>query len=152
MLSYPMVADGYRAARPGSCWPTPASTRSPWRWWTSDGDTISQLFTQLIRLPRRLELLQRRATRPDSAPLSVALVVPFGAPVQPPTRSGRHPQPGAVLDALDGEADALAQYPTVAVSVDAGARDDRHPGRTTTAPPAPTWWPTCGPRSATDRC
>ena len=42
--------------------------------------------------------------------------MPYRGAGQPPARPGRHPRP-ATLSALTGETAALAQYPTVALSV-----------------------------------
>ena len=119
MLSYPMVANpprgptGFFLANPG-VYPFSLAVVDV------HGDTISQLFTQLIRLPAASGSSGASsggtATAGTTAPLSVALVVPFGAPVshRPDRAATLSP---AVLDALDNEADVLSQYPSVAVSV-----------------------------------
>ena len=116
MLSYPMVANGTRSptgfllANPG-VYPFSLAVVD------AHGDTVSQLFTQLIRLPAAGSgATSGAATASSSAPLSVALVVPIGAPVahRPDRAATLSP---SVLDALDGEADVLSQYPSVAVSV-----------------------------------
>lgn len=109
-LSYPMIVDGTRAptgfqlANPG-VYPFSLSV-------TDAGTTISQVWTQLIRLPEA----PSSGSASTSSPLAVALVVPYGAAVA--HRPDRAPTLSPTqLAALDAEADQLGQYPSVPVSL-----------------------------------
>jgi hypothetical protein len=142
-LSYPLVAtlphpaNGFFLANPG-VYPFSLAVVS------ASGQTVGQLFTELVRLPAASSSAGgavatsgtgRTTANPGAAPLSVALVVPFGA-----SAVGHRPDRAATLasaavSALDGEADVLARYPTVPLAVapvpetiDTQAEQDRTSG------------------------
>ncbi len=119
MLSYAMVASGARGptgfflANPG-VYPFSLAVVD------AHGATVSQLFTQLIRLPAApvapTGSSSSGGTSGTAAPLAVSLVLPIAAPVAHRPDRAATLSPSA-LSGLDAEADVLSQYPTVAVSV-----------------------------------
>ena len=89
-LSYAMVANGNRAAT-GFLLANPGVYPFSLEVVGSDGHTLSQLLTQLVRLPAATSSSSAAST---IAPLSVALVVPYGAPVSHrPDRAATLPAP-----------------------------------------------------------
>ena len=114
-LSYTMVANGNRAAT-GFLLANPGVYPFSLEVVSADGHTLSQLMTQLVRLPAAPAGSSSSSSSASVAPLTVALTVPYGAPVS------HHPNRAATLSAstlaaLQGEAAALAQYPDVPLSV-----------------------------------
>ncbi len=129
MLSYAMVASGARSpigfllANPGVY---PFSLQIV----NAHGDTIGQLFTQLIRLPAAQAGSAGGSSSRTAAPapLSVALVVPVGAPVARRPDRRRQPEPGGARRPRR-RGPRPVPVPVGRRLGDAGARNGRHPGR-----------------------